>query len=154
MSSYQKIIIEGNLGGDPESRQTQNGKLVASFSVAVNEKRGGTDHTEWFRCVAWEKTGEVARDYLRKGDCVLLEGRLQTRDWTDKDGQTRKSTELVVDRLVLQGRKDAQAPGAPPQSRPAAPAGRSAPGRGQPPAPAAPPPAPEAVAWDDSDIPF
>jgi len=103
VNNYQRIIIEGNLGRDPEVRQTASGKSVTSFSVAVNERRGqDAGHTEWFNCVCWEKTAEVAGQYLRKGDQVLLEGRLQTREWQDRDGQQRRTTELIVDRLILQ----------------------------------------------------
>jgi single-strand DNA-binding protein len=111
MSSYQSITVMGHLGKDPEKRATTtNGKSVANFSVAVSEKRGGDEQTEWFRCVAWEKTADVAAQYLHRGDQVLVVGRLQTRKYTDKDNMERSSTDLVVDRLVLMGaKKDASA---------------------------------------------
>ena len=112
MSSYQRVIIEGNLGRDPEVRQTASGKSVTSFSVAVNERRGqDAGHTEWFNCVCWEKTAEIAGQYLHKGDQVLLEGRLQTREWQDRDGQQRRTTELIVDRLILQSSKQGSSAG-------------------------------------------
>jgi len=112
VSSYQRVIIEGNLGRDPEVRQTASGKSVTSFSVAVNERRGqDAGHTEWFNCVCWEKTAEIAGQYLHKGDQVLLEGRLQTREWQDRDGQQRRTTELIVDRLILQSSKQGSSAG-------------------------------------------
>ncbi len=120
MASYQSITIVGNVGGEPEKRMTQGGKAVANFNVAVNEKRGGEDHTEWFRCVAWEKTADVAAQYVHKGDQVMIVGRLQTRKWTDDKGQERSAVEVVVDRLVLLGgRRDSQSDGAA-ATRPAA----------------------------------
>lgn len=151
MSSYQRVIIEGNLGRDPEVRTTQSGKSVTSFSVAVNERRGqDAGHTEWFNCVCWEKTAEIAGQYLHKGDQVLLEGRLQTREWQDRDGQQRRTTELIVDRLILQSSKQGGTSGGSSGSS-SAPAGRGA----APASPAAPDPGAEASSWGaDSDIPF
>jgi len=151
MASYQSITIVGNVGGEPEKRMTQGGKAVANFNVAVNEKRGGEDHTEWFRCVAWEKTADVAAQYLHKGDQVMIVGRLQTRKWTDDKGQERSAVEVVVDRLVLLGgRRDSQSDG-PAANRPAAGRGTAPAGNawGQPAPSAATPPDP---GW--GDIPF
>lgn len=102
---YQKIIIMGNLGRDPEYRSTATGKGVTNFSVAVTEKSGANESTEWFRCTAWDKTAEIARDYLHKGDGVLVEGRLKTSEYTDKNGEVKKSTDLMVDRISFVGGK-------------------------------------------------
>lgn len=94
---FQKIIAAGYLGFDPEMRTTTQGKSVANFRMAV----GRDDRTEWLTCVAWEKTAELVNDYLRKGSPVLIEGRLQTRKWEDKQGNDRYTTEVVVDRVTF-----------------------------------------------------
>ncbi|MCY4112782.1 MAG: single-stranded DNA-binding protein [Chloroflexi bacterium] len=111
-----KVQIIGNLGRDPELRFTQDGTPVANFTVAVNEtwrSRGGEqrERTEWFRVVVWSQLAEVANQYLRRGARVYLEGRLQTREWQDREGNDRTSTELVVrDLIMLGGRDDADGP--------------------------------------------
>ena len=111
-----KVQIIGNLGRDPELRFTQDGTPVANFSVAVNEtwrSRGGEqrERTEWFRVVAWAQLAEIANQYLRRGRQVFIEGRLQTREWQDREGNDRTSTELVVrDLIMLGGRDDADGP--------------------------------------------
>src|SRR5690242_17618873 len=110
-----KAIILGNLGQDPEVRYTQSGQAVASFSVATSEvytdKSGERqEKTEWHRIVAWGKTAELCGEYLRKGRQVYLEGRLQTRQWEDKDGQKRYTTEIVAQTVqFLGGRTDRDA---------------------------------------------
>lgn len=96
-----KVFLVGNLGKDPEVRYAQSGTAFASFSVACNESRkqpDGTyaDHVEWVNCVAIGKQAETAGQYLKKGSTVHIEGKLQTRKWQDKDGNTRYSTEVVV----------------------------------------------------------
>ena len=154
MSSYQRVIVQGNVGRDPEVRQTASGKSVTSFSVAVNERRGqDAGHTEWFNCVCWEKTAEIAGQYLHKGDQVLLEGRLQTREWQDRDGQQRRTTELIVDRLILQSSKQGSSAGNNSSSgtggRGGAPAAPVAPV-----APAVSETSASASGWGDDDIPF
>jgi|ERR1700748_145981 len=98
---YQRVICYGVLGKDPEVKTTAGGKTLASFSVAVN---GYKDQVEWFNVQAWEKTAEVARDYLKKGDSVLLEGVMQTRSW-DGDKGKQYRTELIVSNLTLLGGK-------------------------------------------------
>lgn len=103
-----KIQIIGNLGRDPDVHYTQTGKCVANLSVAVNEQwndRNGQrqEKTEWVRCVLWDKLGEIAKEYLRKGAAVYLEGRLQTRSWDDKDGQKRYTTEVNVFQMLMLG---------------------------------------------------
>ena len=100
--AYQRIIIRGNLGKDPETRFTAAGDPVANFSVAVTEKYNGNETTEWFNCVAFKKTAEVVQKYLTKGSSVLIEGKLQTREW-EKDGEKRKSVQVLVNTLDMCG---------------------------------------------------
>jgi single-strand DNA-binding protein len=102
--SYQTLVILGNVGKDPEVRTLNSGDPVANFSIAVSERRKGEDHTTWFRCNAFGKTAEVVRDYVRKGSKVLVQGRIQTREY-EKDGITRQSWEVMVDRLSLESPK-------------------------------------------------
>ena len=99
--SLNKAMIIGNLGRDPEMRYTPNGQPVTQFTVAVNRNYKGADgnwqeETEWFRVVAWGPLAERTAEYLRKGRKVYVEGRLQTRQWEDQDGQKRYTTELVA----------------------------------------------------------
>ena len=99
----------GRLGRDPETRYTQSGKAVASFSLACSEKRGGEESTEWVNVVAWEKLAEIAGQYLTKGSLVFISGRMQTRKWQDKEGGTRYTTEIVAREMkMLDGKKDGQ----------------------------------------------
>jgi single-strand DNA-binding protein len=97
--SFNKIIIVGNLGRDPELRYTPQGTAVCSFSVATSEKRkdkGGDmqEITTWFRVTMWGKQAETASKYLTKGKPVYIEGRLRTEEWTDRDGNNRQSLEV------------------------------------------------------------
>jgi single-strand DNA-binding protein len=107
--SVNKVILIGNLGKDPELRFTPNNVPVASFTVATNERykdKDGNwqDRTEWHNIVAWQRTAEIANEYLKKGRQVYLEGRLQTRSWDDKQtGEKKYRTEIVVSDLVLLG---------------------------------------------------
>lgn len=99
MSSLNKVIIIGRLGQDPEVRNTQGGTSVATMSVATSERykdKNGEqqENTEWHRVVAWARLAEICRDYLKKGSLVYFEGTLQTRDWEDKDGVKRYTTEI------------------------------------------------------------
>ncbi len=105
MASYNKIFLIGNLGRDPEVREFQ-GRKVANFSLAVNErytKSDGTpvERTEWFRISFWGKTAEIAENYLRKGSQVMVEGRLSTREYVDKDGNNRIALEVSGQGLQL-----------------------------------------------------
>lgn len=105
-----KVILIGNLGGDPELRYTPNGTAVASFSLATTEGRkdkdgNWNDHTEWHRIVAWSKLAETVGEYLKKGSQVYIEGRLQTRQWEDKEGVKRYTTEVVTQNLQMLGRR-------------------------------------------------
>ncbi len=104
--SVNKVILIGNLGKDPESRRMTSGDLVVNLSVATSEtwrdKTSGErkEKTEWHRVVIWnEHLAKVAEQYLRKGSKVYLEGALQTRKWTDKDGVEKYSTEVVLQRF-------------------------------------------------------
>lgn len=96
-----KAIIIGNLGADPELRYTQSGQAVANFRIATNErwtdKEGATqERTEWHRVVVWGRQAENCEKYLSKGRQVYVEGRMQTRDWEDRDGNKRYTTEIVA----------------------------------------------------------
>ncbi len=86
----------GNLAADPESRFTQSGKQVASFTVCCDTGYGDNKHTEFVKCVAWEKTAESVQNYLKKGSKCMIQGNMKTRKWEDKDGNTRYSTEIIV----------------------------------------------------------
>jgi single-strand DNA-binding protein len=99
--SLNKAMIIGNLGRDPEMRYTPTGQAVTQFTVAVNRNYRGQDgnwqeETEWFRVVAWGPLAERTAENLRKGRKVYVEGRIQTRQWEDKDGQKRYTTELIA----------------------------------------------------------
>jgi single-strand DNA-binding protein len=117
MASVNKVILIGNLGRDPELRYTQGGQAVANFTLATNERFSTKDgdkqeRTEWHRIVAWGRTGELCAQYLSKGRSVYLEGRLQTREWEDKEGQKRRTTEIVATTVqFLGGRGEAGASG-------------------------------------------
>lgn len=109
MASVNKVILIGNLGRDPEMRYTTGGDAVANFSIATTDqwrdKASGEkqERTEWHRIVLFGRTAEIAGEYLKKGRSVYIEGRLQTRKWTDKDGNERYTTEIVGDRMQLLG---------------------------------------------------
>ena len=107
MNGINKAILIGNLGGDPEFRVTPQGTSVANFSLATSETRGRDEgreeRTEWHRIVLWEKLAEIARDHLSTGDRIYIEGRLQTREWTDKNGGKRWTTEVVGRELRMLG---------------------------------------------------
>ncbi len=103
-----KVMLIGRSGGDAELKFSAGGKPVASFSLAVNESfktrdDDKTDRVEWFRCVCWNKLGEIAGQYVTKGRLVFVEGRLQTRRHDDREGNARKVTEVVVTQLRLLG---------------------------------------------------
>lgn len=108
-----KVIIVGNLGNDPEVRYSQQGAAIANISVATsevwNDKNTGEQHerTEWHRIVLFNRLGEIAGEYLRKGSKVYIEGKLQTRKWQDQQGQDRYTTEIVANELqMLDSRPD------------------------------------------------
>ena len=106
--SVNIAIVSGNLGRDPEVRFTQSGRAVANFSVATNESWIGQDgnrqeRTEWHNIVVWGKQAESCGQYLAKGRQVLVHGRIQTRKWTDQNGQDRYTTEIVAQRVQFLG---------------------------------------------------
>ena len=119
MGSVNKVMLLGNLGRDPELRYTPQGTAVANLSIATSRrwKDESSDQvkeaTDWHRVVVWAKQAEVAGEYLKKGSPVHIEGRLQTRSWTDNDGNKRYSTEVVASRIQLVAKK-ADDVGAPP----------------------------------------
>lgn len=100
-----KIIIMGRLGKDPELRHTQSGVAVASFRLAVDrdfkDKGTGERVTDWIDVVAWRQTGEFVSRYFTKGRVAVVEGRLQIRDWTDREGNKRRSAEVVADNVYF-----------------------------------------------------
>jgi len=103
-----KAIILGRLGSDPEVRHTPSGSTVANFSVATsrswkNKDGENVDETEWHRIVAWGRLAEICKEYLRKGSQIYLEGRIQTRDWEDQNGQKRYTTEIVMNEMQMLG---------------------------------------------------
>jgi single-strand DNA-binding protein len=104
MAGVNRVILIGNLGKDPEVKYSQgSGKAVCRFSLAVSEKRSGEEQTEWFNIVCFDRTAEIAGEYLAKGRPVYIEGRLQTRKYQDKDGQDRTITEVLTNNLTLLG---------------------------------------------------
>jgi single-strand DNA-binding protein len=116
--SVNKVILVGRLGRDPETRFTSGGQAVANFSLATDESykdRNGErqKRTEWHKIVVWGKQAEIAQQYLKKGSLVFIEGRIQSREWQDKEGQKRTSFEIVATNFrMLGGRGDSMAAGA------------------------------------------
>ena len=140
MASINKVMLLGNLGRDPELRSTPKGNQVLNFPMATSRrwKDRETDEihneTDWHRIVVWGRQAEVLSEYLKKGSQVHVEGRLQTRSWTDNDGGRLYSTEIVASRIQMLGRSE----------------DRRAPEPGDEPEVSASPTAPEG----DDDIPF
>lgn len=104
-----QTIIMGRLTRDPELRRTGSGLAVASFCVAVDRdfpnKETGEKETDFIDCVAWRQTGEFVSKYFQKGSLIVVSGRLQIRNWTDKDGNKRKTAEIVADNVYFGGSK-------------------------------------------------
>ena len=104
-----KVILVGNVGKDPEIRSTQGGMSIASFALATTDRTKGqdgqwTDKTEWHNLVAFQRTAEIVRDYVKKGSQIYVEGKIQTRSWDDKEsGQKKYKTEILVNDLQLLG---------------------------------------------------
>jgi single-strand DNA-binding protein len=115
--SVNKVILVGRLGRDPETRYTGGGQAVANFSVATDESykdRNGErqKRTEWHKIVVWGKQAEIAQQYLKKGSLIFIEGRIQSREWQDKEGQKRTSFEIVANNFrMLGGRAEGAAAG-------------------------------------------
>ena len=148
MASVNKVQIIGNLGRDPEIKYLPSGDALANIAVATSykskDKNTGeqTEKTEWHRISFFGKLAEIVGQYLKKGSSVYVEGRLQTRKYTDKDGVEKYATEIVAENMqMLGGRADG--------------GGQSAPAPQQRPAPAATRPGPRpAPSFPDDDIPF
>ena len=108
--SVNKVILVGRLGRDPETRYTGGGQAVCNFTMATDEsfksKSGERQkRTEWHRIVVWAKLAEIAQQYLKKGSQIYLEGRIQTREWTDKENQKRTTVEIVASDIKFLGSK-------------------------------------------------
>ncbi len=106
--SVNKVILVGRLGRDPETRYTGSGQAVANFSLATDETykdRNGErqKRTEWHKIVVWGKQAEIAQQYLKKGSLIFIEGRIQSREWQDKEGQKRTSFEIVANNFRMLG---------------------------------------------------
>jgi single-strand DNA-binding protein len=145
-----KVILIGNLGQDPDTRYMPSGKAVTNIRIATSEswkdKQTGDqqERTEWHSVVMYDKLGEIAAEYLRKGSQVYIEGKLRTRKWQDKEGKDRYTTEIIADNMQMLGSRGGGAGGAP--------AGES---RGSRPAPSEErAPAPASEEGFDDDIPF
>ena len=134
-----KIILMGRLTRDPELRRTESGTAVCSFSIAVDrdfKSKNGEKETDFIDIVAWRATAEFVSKYFTKGRMAVVEGRLQIRDWTDKDGNKRRSAEVVADNVYFgDSKRDAESAGpysggysAPSGGRSPAPSGFGAPG--------------------------
>jgi len=155
MASVNKVILVGNLGRDPETRYSPDGAAITNVSLATTDtwkdKNSGDkqEKTEWHRIVFFDRLAEIAGEYLKKGSQVYVEGRLQTRKWTDKDGNERYTTEIRAERMQMLGSRagagggDFEDAGAPPRAS----GSRDSGGR--------PPSKPAAnIADMDDDIPF
>ena len=127
MGSVNKVFLVGNLGRDAEERRTSGGNAMSTFSLATTDtwtdKSSGQrqERTEWHRVVVWGRQAESLQPYLTKGKQICVEGRLQTREWNDRDGNKRYTTEINADRITLLGgrgdpggRQDRQDPQDPP----------------------------------------
>ena len=108
MASVNKVILVGHLGRDPETRYMPDGGAVTNFSIATTDswkdKAGEKqEKTEWHRISTFQRLAEIAGEYLKKGSQVYIEGRLQTRKWTDKDGVEKYTTEIIADKMQMLG---------------------------------------------------
>ncbi len=125
MAGINKVILIGNLGRDPEIRLTSSSMQVATFSIATSEKwkdkntGSPQERTEWHRIVAYGQLAQICNDYLKKGKQVFVEGRLQTREWEDRQGNKRSTTEIVAQNIQMLGTSDRGGKGAMSEDRPA-----------------------------------
>lgn len=112
MAGVNKVILLGNLGKDPEVRYLEGGTAVANFTLATSEtykdRTSGERKsiTEWHNVVVWRGLAEIAEKYLKKGSQIYIEGKLRSRQWQDKDGQNRYTTEIVADTMQMVGKRD------------------------------------------------
>ena len=106
--AFNKVILVGNLAVDPELKQTQSGVSVCSFTLAVNRKynKDGTNECDFITIQTWRQTAEFVAKYFKKGKPILVCGSLQTRNWTDKDGNKRYATEVVADEVSFVGNNE------------------------------------------------
>jgi single-strand DNA-binding protein len=124
-NGINKAILVGRLGGDPEVRHLEGGSIVARLNLATTESyknRNGerVDETEWHTVTFWGRTAEVAEKYLKKGDMIYVEGRIRTRKWEDKEGNTRYTTEIVGQNMTMLGSKGDRPEGGSQQATPPA----------------------------------
>lgn len=108
-----KVILIGNIGRDPDLRQTENGSAISTFSLATNTtwvNRDGVrnERTEWHNIVAWNRLAEICNQIIRKGDQIYVEGRLRTRTWIDENGERRRKTEIIAEQMIKLNRKFAE----------------------------------------------
>ena len=141
--SFNRIIIVGNLGRDPELRYTPQGTPVCSFTMATNDRRKDKngemqDQTTWFRVTLWNRQAETASQYLHKGKSVYIEGRLRVEEYTDRDGKLRHSLEVTATDMQFIGSRSDE----PAQERTSSAAAAAGPGSAEPPE------------LSDEDIPF
>lgn len=112
MAGVNRVILIGRLGNDPEMRYMSSGEAVANLSIATSEtwtdKTTGAkrEKTEWHRVVAFRKLAEIIGQYCKKGDQIYIEGKLQTRKWSDKNGQDHYTTEIIADQIQMLGGKE------------------------------------------------
>jgi single-strand DNA-binding protein len=150
-----KVILVGNLGQDPETRTTPGGTTVTNIRIATSEswkdKTSGEmkEQTEWHGIVLWNRLGEIAAEYLKKGSQVYIEGRLQTRKWQDKQGNDRYTTEIVASEMQMLGGRGGSGGGATQETRDSREAGAKGSS-----APASERPGGGQAADFDDDIPF
>ncbi len=159
--SVNKVILVGNVGDDPKVRYLENNVAVANFSLATSERgytmSNGTqvpERTEWHNIVLWRGLAETAEKFVKKGTQVYIEGKIQSRTWTDKDGNKRTSYEILADTMQLLGKKSdsTAAPASQESSAPVKKSGSKA--KAEDPASAAPQQAPFAPAGQEDDLPF
>jgi single-strand DNA-binding protein len=112
MASFNKVILIGNMTADPELKQSTSGASVCSFSIAVNRKMAKNNECDFITCVAWRQQAEFVCKYFKKGNPILVCGQLQTRNWTDNNGQKRYATEVVADEVSFVASANADKPSA------------------------------------------
>lgn len=117
MAGVNKVILVGNLGKDPELRQTNSGKSVCNFSLATTKKTNDGEKTEWHNIILWEKLADIADQYLTKGRQVYLEGEIQSRKYEDANGNDRYITEIVCWQMQMLGSRDETSGDSAPQQR-------------------------------------
>ena len=111
MVSFNRVVLAGNLTRDPELRFTNNGIPVCQFGIAVNRVRSKSEEVDFFDITAWRELGETIANYKKKGDPILVEGKLQYRTWEAQDGSKRSKVDVVADNVQFLGRGDASGEG-------------------------------------------